>query len=71
MFGIGYAIQGGVSLVRSFSKLLKQPKSVIKALVNKSNLQLGAFLGCFVGVYRVSDNGDMCFSVTINEKCVI
>ena len=53
MFGAGYVIQAVIKLVSSLGRVLKQPKTVIQALFNKNNTQLGAFLGLFVGTYKV------------------
>ncbi|XP_045196902.2 transmembrane protein 135-like isoform X2 [Mercenaria mercenaria] len=64
MFGIGYAVQGAIKVVSSLSRVFKQPKSVIKALVHKNNLQLGAFLASFVGIYRAVN----CLLRWIREK---
>ena len=54
MFGAGYVIQALIKLVSSVGRVLKQPKTVIHALFNRNNTQLGAFLGLFVGTYKVS-----------------
>ena len=53
MFGAGYALQAAIKLVSSFGRIMKQPKSVIQALFSWNNTQLGAFLGCFVGIFKV------------------
>ena len=54
MFGAGYVIQALIKLVSLVGRVLKQPKAVIHALFNRNNTQLGAFLGLFVGTYKVS-----------------
>ncbi|KAJ8314989.1 hypothetical protein KUTeg_007139 [Tegillarca granosa] len=52
MFCYGYVIQGGVKLLSSLSKILRQPSALIHALKHSDNFHLGAFLGCFVAIYR-------------------
>ncbi|XP_052241946.1 transmembrane protein 135-like isoform X2 [Dreissena polymorpha] len=52
MFGIGYVIQAVIKLLSTITKVFRRPKTVISALFNTTNLQLGAFLAGFVGIYR-------------------
>ncbi|WAR08065.1 TM135-like protein [Mya arenaria] len=52
MFGIGYGVQAVIKLLSSLPGVFKRPKTVISALMNKANVQLGAFLASLVGIYR-------------------
>ncbi|CAH1798581.1 unnamed protein product [Owenia fusiformis] len=52
LFGVGYAIQAGVKVLGSLSKLFSNPSAVVKALIDRNNLNLGAFLASFLAIYR-------------------
>ena len=58
MFGVGYVIQALIKFVSSIGRVMKQPKTVIHALFNWNNTQLGAFLSLFVATYKVSSETD-------------
>ena len=59
MFGIGYAINAVIKLLSSLPVVLKKPSALLNALKHRDNVKLGAFLGSFVGIFKVF-NLDLC-----------
>lgn len=54
MFGLGYLVQGGVKLLGALPRIYKNPSAVWHAIKHQDNFKLGAFLGCFSAVFKVS-----------------
>lgn len=54
LFGIGLAVQVALKLVLNIQKIASSPKKIFKVLWTKDSLKIGAFLGGFSFVYRVS-----------------
>ncbi|KAK3608392.1 hypothetical protein CHS0354_035389 [Potamilus streckersoni] len=52
MFAIGYGIQCAIKLFGSLGRTFKNPRIFLKSLFQRDNLRLGAFLGCFVAIFR-------------------
>ena len=55
MFGIGFGVQAVLKLLRALSKLLSQPSALLQALKHSDNFKLGAFLGSYVAIFKVSE----------------
>lgn len=51
-FCIGYGIQGVVKVLGSLTKIVRTPSALLQAIKHKDNFNLGAFLGCFVAIFR-------------------
>ncbi|XP_063402438.1 transmembrane protein 135-like isoform X4 [Mytilus trossulus] len=51
-FCIGYGIQGVVKVLGSLTKIIRTPNALLQAIKHKDNFKLGAFLGCFVAIFR-------------------
>ncbi|XP_052090112.1 transmembrane protein 135-like isoform X2 [Mytilus californianus] len=51
-FCIGYGIQGVVKVLGSLTKIVRRPSALLQAIKHKDNFNLGAFLGCFVAIFR-------------------
>lgn len=56
LFGIGLGIQAALKLVLQIPKIIKTPKKVAASIFSKDTLRIGAFLGGFSAIYRVSFN---------------
>lgn len=54
MFGLGFLVQGGVKLLGALPRMHKNPKAILHALIHQDNFRLGAFLGCFSAIFKVS-----------------
>lgn len=54
MFSIGYLIQCCLRIPSTFRHLSTEPSRLLSLFYNKENFQLGAFLGSFVSIYKVS-----------------
>lgn len=54
MFGLGYLVQGGVKLLGALPRIYKNPSAVWHAIKHQDNFKLGAFLGCFSAIFKVS-----------------
>lgn len=54
LFGIGVGIQAALKFVLQIPKLVKSPKKVAGSIFAKDTLRIGAFLGGFATIYRVS-----------------
>lgn len=54
MFGLGYLVQGGVKLLGALPRIYKNPSAIWHAIKHQDNFKLGAFLGCFSAVFKVS-----------------
>uniref|UniRef100_A0A8C4RQP6 Transmembrane protein 135 n=1 Tax=Erpetoichthys calabaricus TaxID=27687 RepID=A0A8C4RQP6_ERPCA len=52
MFSIGYLIQCCLRIPSTFRHLFTKPSRLLSLLYNKENIQLGAFLGSFVSIYK-------------------
>ncbi|XP_048216889.1 transmembrane protein 135 isoform X2 [Perognathus longimembris pacificus] len=57
MFSVGYLIQCCLRVPSAFRHVFTQPSRLLSLFYNKENFQLGAFLGCFVSIYK----GTSCF----------
>ena len=53
MFGVGYAVQAVLRLLRTLTKLFSRPRVLLEALTHADNFKLGAFLGVYVAVFKV------------------
>uniref|UniRef100_A0A3B3ZWS3 Uncharacterized protein n=1 Tax=Periophthalmus magnuspinnatus TaxID=409849 RepID=A0A3B3ZWS3_9GOBI len=54
MFSVGYLIQCCLKVPSAFRQLFSKPSRLPSLFYNKENFQLGAFLGSFVSIYKVS-----------------
>lgn len=54
MFSVGYLIQCCLRVPSAFRHLFTEPSRLLSLFYNKENFQLGAFLGSFVSIYKVS-----------------
>uniref|UniRef100_A0A8D0H5K5 Uncharacterized protein n=1 Tax=Sphenodon punctatus TaxID=8508 RepID=A0A8D0H5K5_SPHPU len=54
MFSVGYLIQCCLRIPSAFRHLFTKPSRLLSLFYNKENFQLGAFLGSFVSIYKVS-----------------
>lgn len=54
LFGIGLGIQIALKVVLQIPKIFKSPRKVVGSIFAKDTLRIGAFLGGFSGIYRVS-----------------
>lgn len=54
LFSVGYSLQVCLTFLLGIKKWIKQPKSVPKIFLSKESFKLGAFLGGFSGVFRMS-----------------
>ena len=54
MFGAGYCIQAAVKCIGALSSVFRKPGNLLNALKHKDNFRLGAFLGSFSAIFRVS-----------------
>lgn len=54
LFGIGLAGQIGLKILLNITKIVKSPKSIKDILFRKDTLKIGAFLGGFSFIFRVS-----------------
>jgi len=54
MFSVGYLIQCCLKVPSAFRQMFSRPSRLLSLLYNKDNFQLGAFLGSFVSIYKVS-----------------
>lgn len=54
LFGMGLAGQIGLKLILNITKIVKSPKKVAEILFRKDTMKIGAFLGGFSFIYRVS-----------------
>lgn len=54
MFSVGYLIQCCLRIPSAFRHLFTEPSRLLSLFYNKENFQLGAFLGSFVSIYKVS-----------------
>lgn len=54
LFGIGLAGQIGLKILLNITKIVKSPKSIMNILFKKDTLKIGAFLGGFSFIFRVS-----------------
>ncbi|XP_078700090.1 transmembrane protein 135-like isoform X1 [Branchiostoma floridae x Branchiostoma belcheri] len=52
MFGIGYAAQAALRVLSSLQTIIKSPSRLLSCIFNKNNINLGAFLGGFVGIFK-------------------
>ncbi|KAL3881118.1 hypothetical protein ACJMK2_027579 [Sinanodonta woodiana] len=52
MFTVGCGIQGAIKLFGSLGRNFRTPGTFLKSLFQRENLRLGAFLGCFVAIFR-------------------
>lgn len=61
MFSVGYLIQCCLRIPSAFRHLFTKPSRLLSLFYNKENFQLGAFLGSFVSIYKVSlENAKHC-----------
>lgn len=54
LFGIGLGIQALLKLVLQIPKIVKTPGKVLKSIFSRDTMRIGAFLGGFAFIYRVS-----------------
>ncbi|KAL7016008.1 hypothetical protein ACKWTF_016772 [Chironomus riparius] len=54
LFGIGLGIQGILKLVLQIPKIVKTPKKVLSSIFSKDTMRIGAFLGGFSFIYRLT-----------------
>jgi N-terminal cysteine-rich region of Transmembrane protein 135 len=54
LFGIGLGAQVALKLILNIQKIVKSPKKLVNVLWTKDTLKIGAFLGGFSFIYRVS-----------------
>jgi hypothetical protein len=54
LFSIGLGIQAALKLVLQIPKIVKTPGKVLRSIFSKDTLRIGAFLGGFSFLYRVS-----------------
>uniref|UniRef100_A0A3Q3VKA4 Transmembrane protein 135 n=1 Tax=Mola mola TaxID=94237 RepID=A0A3Q3VKA4_MOLML len=54
MFSVGYMIQCCLKVPSAFRQMFSKPSRLPSLFYNKENFQLGAFLGSFVSIYKVT-----------------
>ncbi|XP_029704198.1 transmembrane protein 135-like [Takifugu rubripes] len=54
MFSVGYLIQCCLKVPSAFRQMFSKPSRIPSLFYNKENFQLGAFLGSFVSIYKVT-----------------
>ncbi|KAK9885940.1 hypothetical protein WA026_013817 [Henosepilachna vigintioctopunctata] len=54
MFGLGLGIQIAIKLVLNMTKIVKSPTLMKHILFKKENINLGAFMGGFAGLFRAT-----------------
>lgn len=54
LFGIGLGVQVALKLVLNIKRIASSPKKVVNILWKRDSLKIGAFLGGFSFIYRVS-----------------
>ncbi|KAG5679152.1 hypothetical protein PVAND_008743 [Polypedilum vanderplanki] len=54
LFGIGLCIQTALKVVLQIPKIIKTPKKVIGSIFSKDTMRIGAFLGGFSFLYRLT-----------------
>lgn len=54
LFGIGLGIQAALKLIMNIQKIVMSPKKIVDVFWKSDTLKIGAFLGGFAFVYRVS-----------------
>lgn len=55
LFGIGLCAQVALKIVLNIQRIVKSPKKLIDVLWTKDTMKIGAFLGGFSFIYRVSE----------------
>lgn len=56
LFGIGLAVQAALKLIMNIQKIAKSPKKIVDVFWTRDTLKIGAFLGGFSFIYRVSQD---------------
>jgi hypothetical protein len=51
-FGIGFLIKAGISVLFSVGKIVKSPKMLFKAVLDKENAKFGLFLAAFAVIFK-------------------
>ena len=54
-FGLGYAIQTVIKFLSLLPKIPFRPSILLHVLFNKESVSLGAFLGCYSAIFKVSE----------------
>lgn len=54
LFGIGLAVQTALKLILNIQKIVRSPKKISEVFLTRDTLKIGAFLGGFSFIYRVS-----------------
>lgn len=69
LFSIGCAVQLSLRLLSQSKKLIKSPGKIKDVIFSRNTLKIGAFLGGFSCIYRVSFNVLKCVNNVINCLC--
>lgn len=54
LFGIGLGVQAALKLIMNAQKIVTSPKKIVDVFLARDTLRIGAFLGGFSFIYRVS-----------------
>lgn len=55
LFGIGLGVQAALKIIMNIQKIAKSPKKLVDVIFSRDTLKIGAFLGGFSFIYRVSE----------------
>ena len=56
LFGIGLGVQVALKLILNVKRIASSPKKILGIMLTRDTLKIGAFLGGFSFIYRVSSN---------------